>query len=114
MKHIVVLLVVLSICGCSSKKPEAASASVTVTADSSEAYLTGDSLQSSAYPPMFAEKDSVSLPIALTKPNPEYPDSARIKTIDGTVIIKLWVDKTGKARKAAIDSTSNPISTVQL
>lgn len=51
-------------------------------------------------PPDFVAFDKAPVPIKQAKP--VYPDIARKAGLQGTVIVKLWIDKEGKVRKAQI------------
>lgn len=41
-------------------------------------------------------------PVAIKRVNPVYPEIARRAGVEGTVYVKIWVDKEGKVRKAEI------------
>lgn len=41
-------------------------------------------------------------PVAIKRPPPVYPEIARRAGVEGTVWLKVWVDKEGKVRKAEI------------
>jgi protein TonB len=41
-------------------------------------------------------------PVAIKKVNPVYPEIARRAGVEGTVWLKVWVDKEGKVRKAEL------------
>ena len=41
-------------------------------------------------------------PVAIKKMHPAYPEIARRAGVEGTVWLKVWVDKEGKVRKAEI------------
>lgn len=41
-------------------------------------------------------------PQAVKQVNPKYPDIAQRAGLEGTVIVAVWVDKTGKTRKAKV------------
>ncbi|HUI29583.1 MAG TPA: TonB family protein [Candidatus Acidoferrales bacterium] len=58
-------------------------------------------------PPDFAPVDQE--PQILSQHIPAYPDSARHAGIEGRVIVKIWVDKDGKAHKAVVLRSDNPV-----
>lgn len=41
-------------------------------------------------------------PVALTQPQPNYPDSARVAGIEGKVWVKVLIDKEGKVKDAVV------------
>ena len=41
-------------------------------------------------------------PVAIKSPMPAYPEIARRAGVEGTVWVKIWVDKEGKAKKAEV------------
>jgi protein TonB len=51
-------------------------------------------------PPDFVPYEKPPVPIREIKP--EYPEIARRAGVEGTVWVKIWVDKEGKARKAVV------------
>jgi len=56
--------------------------------------------QDSQDPPDFVQVDKQPIPLKTVQP--QYPDSARRAGIEGTVYVKILVDKEGKARKAVV------------
>ena len=53
-------------------------------------------------PPDFVQVEKQPQPIAGNAPAPVYPAESRLNIIEGTVWIKIWVDKEGNARQAAV------------
>ena len=51
-------------------------------------------------PPDFLPVDKQPIPIK--NPAPEYPEIARRAGVEGTVWVKIWVDKEGNAKKAQV------------
>lgn len=49
------------------------------------------------------------MPVPVNSPRPEYPDFARRIGAEGTVWVKIWVDKEGKAKKAVIAKSDNEL-----
>jgi TonB family protein len=58
-------------------------------------------------PPDFVPVDKQPVPIK--NPAPVYPVIARRAGIEGTVWVKIWVDETGKVRKAQVIKTDKDI-----
>jgi protein TonB len=58
-------------------------------------------------PPIFVEYEKG--PVAIRKVTPAYPEIARRAGIEGTVHVKIWVDKEGKVRKAEIHKSDADI-----
>jgi periplasmic protein TonB len=48
-------------------------------------------------------------PVCIHRVNPEYPETARLVGIEGTVFVKLWIDKKGKVRQVVLLKSDNPI-----
>jgi periplasmic protein TonB len=48
-------------------------------------------------------------PTVVKRVEPKYPELAQRASIEGTVIVKVWVDKEGKVRKALIQKSDSPI-----
>lgn len=48
-------------------------------------------------------------PVAIKKPSPTYPEIARKAGLEGTVWLKVWVDKEGKVRKAVVQKSDAEI-----
>lgn len=48
-------------------------------------------------------------PVPVKQVNPEYPEIARRAGVEGTVWVKILVDKEGKAKKAVVMKTDNEI-----
>jgi periplasmic protein TonB len=48
-------------------------------------------------------------PVCIHRVNPEYPETARLVGMEGTVFVKLWIDKQGKVRQVVLLKSDNPI-----
>lgn len=48
-------------------------------------------------------------PVPILNPAPEYPAVARSSKIEGTAWVKLWIDESGKTRKAVVIKSDNDI-----
>lgn len=48
-------------------------------------------------------------PVPIKAPTPTYPDNARRLTLEGTVWVKMLVDKEGKVKKTAVLKSDNPM-----
>ncbi len=48
-------------------------------------------------------------PKVVDLPNPKYPDMAIEKKIEGRVLVKIWIDRTGKPKKVVILESDNKI-----
>lgn len=48
-------------------------------------------------------------PILVSTPKPVYPPDAEHKGVEGTVVIKLWVDSTGTPTMALIQKSPDPL-----
>lgn len=51
-------------------------------------------------PPDFVPYEKGPVPVKMVQP--DYPDIARRAGVEGTVIVKIWVDKEGKPKKAVV------------
>lgn len=60
----------------------------------------GGEIQIEEPPPDFVPYEKAPAPIKQV--NPEYPEIAKRAGVEGTVWVKIWVDKEGKARKAVV------------
>jgi TonB family protein len=58
-------------------------------------------------PPDFVEFDKA--PAIIKRVNPVYPEIARKAGLEGTVWVKMWVDKEGKVKKAVIQKSGSEI-----
>jgi len=58
-------------------------------------------------PPDFVPFEKAPVPIREIKP--EYPDIARRANMEGTVWVKMWVDKEGKVKKAVVLKSDAPV-----
>ncbi|MBN2200329.1 TonB family protein [bacterium] len=48
-------------------------------------------------------------PVCILRVNPTYPEVARLAGLEGSVYVKLWIDKTGKVRQVVLLKSDNPI-----
>lgn len=48
-------------------------------------------------------------PVCIHRVNPVYPEVARLAGQEGTVYVKLWIDKAGKVRQVVLLKSENPI-----
>jgi protein TonB len=48
-------------------------------------------------------------PVPVKQVKPEYPDVARRLNAEGTVWVKIWVDKEGKPKKATVQKSDNEL-----
>lgn len=48
-------------------------------------------------------------PACIHRVNPVYPEVARLAGQEGTVYVKLWIDKAGKVRQVVLLKSDNPI-----
>jgi periplasmic protein TonB len=48
-------------------------------------------------------------PMVIKRVAPVYPEVARLAGLEGTVFVKLWIDKTGKVRQVVLLKSDNPI-----
>lgn len=48
-------------------------------------------------------------PVCIHRVNPAYPEVARLAGLEGTVYVKLWIDKAGKVRQVVLLKSDNPI-----
>ena len=58
-------------------------------------------------PPEFVPYEKGPVPVKIVQP--DYPDIARRAGVEGTVLVKIWVDKEGKAKKVVILKTDAEI-----
>lgn len=58
-------------------------------------------------PPDFVPFEKGPIPVKEVKP--EYPEFARRISAEGTVWVKIWVDKEGKPKKALVQKTDNEL-----
>jgi TonB family protein len=58
-------------------------------------------------PPDFVEFDKA--PSIIKRVNPVYPEIARKAGLEGSVWVKMWVDKEGKVKKAVIQKSASDI-----
>lgn len=56
-------------------------------------------------PPDFVPVEKQPLPIPGNSPQPVYPEIARRAGVEGTVWIKIWVDKEGNPKKAIVQKS---------
>jgi protein TonB len=65
--------------------------------------IQGDiSIEDDGPPPDFVPVEKQPQPIPGNNPAPTYPEIARRAGVEGTVWVKIWVDKEGKPKKAQI------------
>ncbi len=60
-------------------------------------------------PPDFVPVEKQPQPIPGNNPAPVYPEIARRAGVEGTVWVKIWVDKDGNAKKAVILKSDAPL-----
>ncbi len=60
-------------------------------------------------PPDFVPVEKQPQPIPGSSPSPVYPEIARRAGVEGTVWVKIWVDKEGNAKKAMILKSDAPL-----
>jgi periplasmic protein TonB len=48
-------------------------------------------------------------PVCIHRVNPVYPETARLVGMEGTVFVKLWIDRQGKVRQVVLLKSDNPI-----
>ncbi len=63
--------------------------------------------QEEVAPPDFVEFEKA--PVIVKKVNPVYPEIARKAGLEGSVWVKLWVDKNGKVKKTVIQKSASEI-----
>ena len=60
-------------------------------------------------PPVYAPGNGVSLPVLVSKVNPEYTQEAKDARIEGTVVLACVVDSNGSVSEAKVSRSLDPI-----
>ena len=60
-------------------------------------------------PPVYAPGNGVSLPVLVSKVNPEYTQEAKDARIEGTVVLACVVDSDGRVSEATVSRSLDPI-----
>jgi periplasmic protein TonB len=62
-------------------------------------------IQDDGPPPDFVPVEKTPQPIPGNNPPPVYPEIARRAGVEGTVWVKIWVDKEGNPKKAVVQKS---------
>ena len=60
-------------------------------------------------PPVYAPGNGVSLPVLVSKVNPDYTQEAKDARIEGTVVLACVVDSDGRVSEATVSRSLDPI-----